>query len=78
MTEHDRLRVIVFEDAPEWAKWAAMNSSGNWFVYREKPLLDENKGAWTAKKTLLRWITWFKLDQSIETDLHWTDSLISR
>lgn len=28
-----------WKDAPEWARWLAMDADGEWFFYEEKPSL---------------------------------------
>ena len=28
---------IPWEDAPEWAEWAAMDKDGSWWWHRERP-----------------------------------------
>jgi hypothetical protein len=40
-----------WKDAPEWAKWLAMDDNGEWYWFIEKPtLLDEGDecGYWNA------------------------------
>jgi hypothetical protein len=34
--------------APPWAKFVAMDSSGAWWWYEERPALAEDLGIWTA------------------------------
>lgn len=36
--EHYSFLGDKWKEAPEWAKWAAMNSDGKWYWYKEKPL----------------------------------------
>lgn len=37
--------------APAWAKFVAMDSSGAWWWYEERPVLAEGIGIWTAGGT---------------------------
>lgn len=34
--------------APKWAQFVAMDSSGAWYWYAERPVLDVNLGIWCA------------------------------
>jgi hypothetical protein len=38
-----------WKDAPEWAKWLAMDYDGAWFWYADKPRLDPDGWAQTSE-----------------------------
>lgn len=38
---------------PAWHKWAAMDSTGKWFSYIEKPYLIDNTAVWASKPTTM-------------------------
>ena len=38
------LMILYCLDAPEWARYAAVDSNGDIFVYRTKPLVDSTLG----------------------------------
>lgn len=77
--ELERLNALVFEGAPEWAKWAAMDEDQNWYLFKEKPLLDTPTNQWLH--TSVRTRNEKPCDLLIEfhkTDLDWTETLIER
>lgn len=37
-----------WKDAPEWAQWAAMDDTGHWYWYEQKPDWDEEEQQWDA------------------------------
>ena len=39
-----------WDDAPEWAQWLAMDESGRWWWYEEKPVLQTNYFYWLGSK----------------------------
>ena len=38
-----------WDEAPEWANWLAMDESGNWFWYQEKPV--DGNGCFVANSS---------------------------
>lgn len=73
--EHDRLRPILFEGAPDWATHAFKFHLGQWFLYGHNlpnPLL--NEGRWRTTDCG-RYIT---CKNQPETTLNWKDTLIKR
>jgi len=38
-----------WKDAPEWAKWLALNEYGEWWWYEMEPLLFYMAGHWHAE-----------------------------
>jgi len=36
---NQKLNQSVFENAPDWARWAAVNADGGAFFYEKKPVL---------------------------------------
>lgn len=77
--ERDRLHDIVFETAPNWASWAAMDQDKNWYFYRDKPRVFIPGLCWnhtsvaTPDKTVCALIIQFH-----ETNLGWQETLIER
>ena len=77
--EHDRLRPIVFEGAPDGFKWASMDWNGDWFLYKMKPEINKANMLWihtqvktTSFKPCVMLITQHK------TSLNWKQTLIER
>jgi hypothetical protein len=71
--ERDRLHDLVFDGAPELAKWAAKDKTGWWYMYDEKPWCDLVE-CWDSEAT-----TWtHECKNQPETELVWTDTLIRR
>ena len=68
--EHDRLRPVVFEGAPDETTHAAMDKSGQWSAYE---LIDD--GEWLPD---LSHAMWFICKNQPETTLDWRDTLIER
>ncbi len=81
-----RLHDIVFEGAPDWAKWAAHDNPGlvgddirrlvcHWTWHEEKPEVFQAefyRKNWHSTMSLM------SCKNQPETDLPWTDTLIER
>jgi hypothetical protein len=37
---------LPWDKAPEWAQWAAMDESRQWYWYEDNPIIDERYLAW--------------------------------
>jgi hypothetical protein len=37
-----------WKDAPEWAKWLAMDEDGEWFWFKSRPRLNKQGAVWIA------------------------------
>lgn len=57
----------LWSDAPSWAKWLAMDSSGSWYWYEQKP--ERGNRAWDADG---------ELDLARLPDHEWEESLESK
>jgi len=44
--EKRKLKKIVFKEAPDWVKYAAMDDNGVWNWFSVKPKLDEFNNCW--------------------------------
>jgi len=42
-----------WKDAPEWANYLAMNGSGWWFWFKEKPFISEYYSEWLPSDYLI-------------------------
>jgi len=36
----------IWDNAPKWASWIAMDDNGRWYYYEKKPEYDENVCGW--------------------------------
>ena len=56
-----------WDDAPEWAQWLAMDESGRWWWYEEKPV---RKGEY--------WLNYGNMEEALPNTSLWDKSLEKR
>jgi len=39
-----------WKDAPEWAKWLAMDENGDWFWFEFSPTIDNEISCWEVRR----------------------------
>jgi len=39
---------VNWEQAPEWARWAAQDKNGDWWWYEVEPEIDKDEEIWDA------------------------------
>ena len=71
--EHDRLRPILFEDAPDWANVACRSEKGVWQHVGKKLLEPAFHGNWEWGS-----VQSYYCKNQPETTLDWKDTLIKR
>lgn len=60
-----------WENAPEWAKWLAMDSRGDWWWYAEEPQVGLCQ--WRHP-----WLSWVKEAGNLGAEKHWKETLERR
>ena len=60
----------IFDSAPEWAKYAAMEDDGSIYLYDEEPRLNEDDYVWEAGKGTRQILCWMPVA--------WSESLTKR
>ena len=69
--ERDRLRGLLFEDAPDWATYAAMDRGCNWYFYGQQLIHGEEMWFYDVADS-------GRCKIQPETFLDWKETLISR
>ncbi len=71
--ERDRLRGLLFEDAPSNCKYAARDEDGEWFLYVCQPIdINDYRERWVFGMPFM------PAKNQPETFLDWKETLISR
>ena len=74
MDKIEDIKALMFNSAPDWAKWVAMDENGLWHYYQIKP--QKKNGEWHVP--LFNHINSNVCDVQPHTSLSWNHSLIAR